>query len=142
MPCRRTSKTGAHTHVVNCHRIHYDLDYARNVEGCPGLLVHSPLTMILMLDLFRREIPDARGESFDLRAVAQVYDTMDFSIHGAPGDEPEHCKLWAMTCDGALAMTADVLSAAGRTSRRRFPCGFPLHPFDAPHLKFATRRSA
>ena len=94
--------------TMNCHRIHYDLDYAREVEGCPGLLVHGPLTMTLMLDLFRREMPDARIESFDLRAVAPVYDTMDFSVHGARGDEPGKCTLWAMTGEGALAMTADV----------------------------------
>ena len=94
--------------TMNCHRIHYDKDYAREVEGCPGLLVHGPLTMTLMLDLFRREMPDAWIEAFDLRAVAPVYDTMDFSIHGAPGAEPGRCTLWAMTGDGALAMTADV----------------------------------
>ena len=94
--------------TMNCHRIHYDLDYARDVEACPGLLVHGPLTMTLMLDLFRREMPGAWIESFDLRAVAPVYDTTVFSVHGAPGDEPGKCKLWAMTGDGALAMTADV----------------------------------
>ena len=94
--------------TMNSHRIHYDRDYVRDVEGYPGLLVHGPLTMTLMLDLFRREMPDAAIDSFDLRAVAPVYDTMDFSVHGAPGDEPGKCTLWAMTGEGALAMAADV----------------------------------
>ena len=96
---------------MNSHRIHYDKDYVRDVEGYPGLLVHGPLTMTFMLDLFRREMPDAMIDSFDLRAVAPVYDTMDFSVHGAPGDEPGRCELWAMTGEGALAMTADVNSS-------------------------------
>ena len=94
--------------TMNSHRIHYDKDYVRDEEGYPGLLVHGPLTMTLMLDLFRRELPDATMKSFSLRAVSPVYDTMDYSVHGAPGDDGT-CKLWAMTGDGALAMTADVV---------------------------------
>ncbi len=27
----------------NGHRIHYDMDYVREVEGYPGLIVHGPL---------------------------------------------------------------------------------------------------
>ena len=93
--------------TMNSHRIHYDKDYVRDVEGYAGLLVYGPLTMTLMLDLFRREKPGATIEYFDLRAVSPVYDTMDFSVHGAPGEDGS-CKLWAMTGEGGLAMTADV----------------------------------
>lgn len=35
----------------NGHRIHYDLDHVRQVEGYPGLLVHGPLQATLMLGL-------------------------------------------------------------------------------------------
>ena len=66
------------------HKIHYDKDYVRDVEGYPGLLVHGPLTMTLMLDLFRRENFGATMTSLDLRAVSPIYDTTDFSVHGAP----------------------------------------------------------
>lgn len=97
--------------TMNSHRIHYDKDYVRDEEGYPGLLVHGPLTMTMMLDLFRREMPSATIQSFDLRAVSPVYDTMDFSVHGARGEDGT-CKLWAMTGDGALAMSADVIYAA------------------------------
>ncbi|MEE2995851.1 MAG: MaoC family dehydratase N-terminal domain-containing protein [Pseudomonadota bacterium] len=92
--------------TMNSHRIHYDKDYVRDVEGYPGLLVHGPLTMTLMLDLFRSEMQGATMTSLDLRAVSPVYDTMDFSVHGVSGDDGT-CRLWAMT-DGAMAMTADV----------------------------------
>ena len=94
--------------TMNSHRIHYDKDYVRDVEGYPGLLVHGPLTMTMMLDLFRRELPQATMKTLDLRAVSPVYDTMDFTVHGAPGAEAGTCRLWAMTGDGALAMQADV----------------------------------
>jgi len=33
----------------NAHRIHYDRDYATQVEGYPGLVVHGPLLALLML---------------------------------------------------------------------------------------------
>ena len=96
--------------TMNSHRIHYDRDYVRDVEGHPGLLVHGPLTMTLMLELFRREMPNATLTSMDLRAVAPIYDIADFSVHGAPRDDG--CLLWAMTGAGALAMTAEVTHTA------------------------------
>ena len=36
--------------TFNGHRIHYDLDYAKNVEGYDGLVFHGPLTATLLLD--------------------------------------------------------------------------------------------
>ena len=95
--------------TMNSHRIHYDRDYVREVEGYPGLVVHGPLLMMLMLDLFRRERPDARVTSLDVRAVSPVYDVADFSVHGKPNDAANTCKLWTATASGALAMEADVV---------------------------------
>ena len=36
--------------TFNAHRIHYDLPYARDEEGYPGLVVHGPLTATLLLN--------------------------------------------------------------------------------------------
>lgn len=36
--------------TFNAHRIHYDLPYAREVEGYAGLVVHGPLTASLLLN--------------------------------------------------------------------------------------------
>ncbi|MDB5430846.1 MAG: hypothetical protein JWP35_1962 [Caulobacter sp.] len=41
--------------TFNAHRIHYDLAYARDVEGYPGLVVNGGLTSLMLLELFRRE---------------------------------------------------------------------------------------
>lgn len=38
----------------NAHRIHYDIDYARNIEKYPGLLLQGSLTVTLVL----RSLPD------------------------------------------------------------------------------------
>ena len=43
--------------TANAHRIHYDHPYATGVEGYPDLVVHGPLTAVLLAELARR-----RGE--------------------------------------------------------------------------------
>ena len=45
--------------TFNGHRIHYDRRYVTEVEGYPGLVVHGPLIATLLLDLLRREQPQA-----------------------------------------------------------------------------------
>lgn len=42
--------------TANSHRIHYDLEYVRNVEGYPNLIVHGPLQAILLADLATRHL--------------------------------------------------------------------------------------
>lgn len=37
--------------TFNAHRIHYDLDYARDVEKYPGLVVHGPLQATVMMQM-------------------------------------------------------------------------------------------
>lgn len=92
--------------TFNGHRIHYDRAYATGDEGYPGLLVHGPLTATLLLDLCRRELPQARISRFECRAVRPILDTGPFTVAGRP--DGQSAELWALDSDGALAMTADV----------------------------------
>ena len=39
--------------IYNAHRIHYDRDYCRDVEGYPGLLTHGPLQALAMAEAAR-----------------------------------------------------------------------------------------
>ncbi|MGE0747745.1 MAG: MaoC family dehydratase N-terminal domain-containing protein [Rhodospirillales bacterium] len=94
--------------TMNSHRIHYDLDYVRDVEKYPGLLFHGPLTMVMLLDLFRREKPQAELKTFKVRAVSPLYHTADFTVEGEPAADGRSAKLWAMNPAGALAMQADA----------------------------------
>jgi 3-methylfumaryl-CoA hydratase len=93
--------------TFNGHRIHYDRRYATAVEGYPGLVVHGPLIATLLLDLLRRERPDARVERFAFKAVAPVFDTAPFELCGRLDGERD-VKLWACTADGRLAMDASA----------------------------------
>ena len=45
--------------TFNAHRIHYDRPYATGEEGYPGLVVHGPLTAMLLLNLVRENTPRA-----------------------------------------------------------------------------------
>ena len=94
--------------TMNSHRIHYDRGYVTETEGYPGLLVHGPLTAVLLLDLFRREMPRATLGSFDVQAARPLYDIHDFSVEGAPGEDGVSAGLWARDHTGALAMSAEV----------------------------------
>jgi 3-methylfumaryl-CoA hydratase len=92
--------------TFNGHRIHYDQPFCTKTEGYDGLVVHGPLLATLMMDLLRREMPDATVETFEFRAIATVFDTHDFSVHGQPEPNGKTIKLWVRRHDGALAMTA------------------------------------
>lgn len=92
--------------TFNGHRIHYDQPFCVNSEGYKGLVVHGPLLATLLLDLLRREKPDATVKSFEFRAVSTIFDNETFSVHGAAEKDGKTFHLWARRQDGALAMQA------------------------------------
>lgn len=57
--------------TFNAHRIHYDLPYARG-EGYPSLVVHGPLTAVLLADLVTRET-GAGLRHFSFRAQSAFF---------------------------------------------------------------------
>lgn len=92
--------------TFNGHRIHYDQPFCTGTEGYEGLVVHGPLLATMLMDLLRREMPNATVETFEFRAVSTVFDTHEFSVHGQPEPGGKTIKLWIRRHDGALAMTA------------------------------------
>lgn len=98
--------------TFNGHRIHYDRPYATEVEGYPGLVVHSPLIALMLFDLLRDNVPDAELAQFAFRAVKPTFDTTPFLICGRPGDDLNTAQLWARHLDGTLAMEATAMLRA------------------------------
>jgi 3-methylfumaryl-CoA hydratase len=96
--------------TFNGHRIHYDRKYVTEVEGYPGLIVHGPLIATLLMDLLRRQQPQARVRRFQFRAVRPTYDIHPFSVHGQPSDDGKSVHLWGRDHEGYLTMdaTADL----------------------------------
>jgi 3-methylfumaryl-CoA hydratase len=93
--------------TFNGHRIHYDRRYATETEGYPGLVVHGPLIATLLLDLLRRQMPEAQVARLEFRAASPLFDTGPFKVNGKP-DDGKMVALWASSADGNLAMTASV----------------------------------
>jgi 3-methylfumaryl-CoA hydratase len=93
--------------TFNGHRIHYDRSYVTEVEGYPGLIVHGPLIATLLLDLLRRERPQARVEDFEFKAMSPLFDIHAFEVCGKELGDGRY-TLWARDHSGALAMQASV----------------------------------
>ena len=104
--------------TFNGHRIHYDRRYVTGVEGYPGLIVHGPLIATLLVDLLRREKPEATLLRFEFRAVRPTFavgDDAPFKLHGRP-DLAENVdgktfSLWGEDADGWLTMQATATLA-------------------------------
>ncbi|MEV5834553.1 mesaconyl-C4 CoA hydratase [Nocardia sp. NPDC052112] len=60
--------------TYNGHRIHYDRDYARDVEGYPGLLVHGPLQALAMAEAARAVHRYTGDQVFDYRLRSPLFD--------------------------------------------------------------------
>ena len=92
--------------TFNSHRIHYDHPYATGEEGYPGLVVHGPLTATLLLDLCRRELPDAGIAVFDYKASRPLFAGSPVILTGTPSPDGSKAALQALNADGAIAMAA------------------------------------
>jgi 3-methylfumaryl-CoA hydratase len=78
------------------HRIHYDLDYARTVEGYPNLIVHGPLQAIMLADLVTRRLRRPLM-GFEFRLQKPVF--VDAPFYCAAREE--NGKVLAQTLDAA-----------------------------------------
>jgi 3-methylfumaryl-CoA hydratase len=87
--------------TYNAHRIHYDRDFARDVEGYPGLLTHGPLQALAMAEAARAAgragaLAGDRGDSgnaagrgerfFDYRLVSPLFDHQGLIVSAVPGE--------------------------------------------------------
>ncbi|EFL87550.1 MaoC family dehydratase N-terminal domain-containing protein [Ahrensia sp. R2A130] len=84
------------------HRIHYDIDYTRDVEGYPGLVVHGPLSVALLTDMAVAQNPQRRLRSFDIRAHSPIF--CGDPVHLELCDDGDAVTSWARTEDGTLSM--------------------------------------
>lgn len=89
--------------TFNAHRIHYDRPYARSEEGYPGLVVHGPLTAVLLAQLVAEHTE--RGiAAFRFRGKAPLFDMHPFQLLGRP--EGRRVELEVRGPDGQTTQTA------------------------------------
>jgi len=92
--------------TFNGHRIHYDRKYVTEVEGYPGLIVHGPLIATLLMDLVRRNLPEADVAAFRFKAVRPTFDLHPFRVNGQLQEDGKTIRLWAEDHEGWLTMDA------------------------------------
>jgi 3-methylfumaryl-CoA hydratase len=93
--------------TFNGHRIHYDLDYTREVEKYPGLVVHGPLQALSMLEAARRWQPGALPTNYSFRGVRPLFHFEPLTVV-ATAVEGGHQQLATVNGDGHACMLATV----------------------------------
>lgn len=87
--------------TFNGHRIHYDLDYAKEVEGYDGLVVHGPLLAQLLMLKAEKELGPLG--TFAFRATSPLMHT----------EEAFLCRqgrqMWVRGPDGRQCMSAEAV---------------------------------
>lgn len=86
--------------TFNGHRIHYDLDYAKDVEGYDGLVVHGPLLAQRLMLLAEQELGPLKGFSFRATSPLMHTETGAFCR--------KRTKLWVRGPDGRQCMQAEA----------------------------------
>ncbi len=92
--------------TFNGHRIHYDKDYCRDIEGYPGLVFHGPLSGTLLFELAVQANPANMISHYSFRAVSPLFDTASIVFSGKW--EGEKMVLWANAVDGGVGVLAEA----------------------------------
>ncbi|MDG4596286.1 MAG: MaoC family dehydratase N-terminal domain-containing protein [Candidatus Contendobacter sp.] len=93
--------------TFNSHRIHYDLQYATQVEKYPGLVMHGPLQALLLLESAKRNNPGRKPANYSFRAMRPLFDFDQASVCGRPRPDGGH-ELYTANSDGNIAMQATI----------------------------------
>lgn len=91
--------------TFNAHRIHYDLPYATQVEGYPGLVVHGPL-IAMRLCAFAETVAGGSLASFSFRGEAPSFVGQEVRLIGER--DGRNITVRAERADGVTAMIANA----------------------------------
>lgn len=92
--------------TANSHRIHYDYEYARSVEGYPGLVVHGPLQASWLAAHARTLRPGARLASIAFRNTHPAFHSDTLSFIGWTASDGHHLQV--RDGRGVICMTASA----------------------------------
>jgi 3-methylfumaryl-CoA hydratase len=99
--------------TFNGHRIHYDADYCRTVEGYPGLVVHGPLIATLLLGHVENTVaPGAFIRAFEFRALRPTFHLTAFHLHAeALGHPDSSISVWSTNNVGEVGLDGCITLA-------------------------------
>jgi hydroxyacyl-ACP dehydratase HTD2-like protein with hotdog domain len=97
--------------TFNAHGIHLDPRYAREVEGHRNLLLHGPLSLVLMLSVLRSQLKE--GEMvlrFDYRNLAPLYAEEELKICVRKDtDKEDKYDVWIEGKEGGYAVKGSAV---------------------------------
>lgn len=105
--------------TFNAHLIHLDQSYCREVEGHRNLLVHGPLSLVLMLSILQSQLKE--GEmitSFTYRNLAPLYaqEKMRVCLR-RDGEDGKKYEVWIEGMTGGYAVKGSA--TVGETEQLR-----------------------
>lgn len=99
--------------TFNPHKIHYSLPWARDVEGHKDVVVHGPLNLISILDLWRdtqsKKVADPTlvvPRRISYRATSPLYAGDEYSVKLQ--EEEDRAMVQIIGMNGVVAMKADI----------------------------------
>ncbi|KAL8706761.1 MAG: hypothetical protein Q9225_007917 [Loekoesia sp. 1 TL-2023] len=113
--------------TFNAHRIHLDQAYCRDVEGHRNLLVHGPLSLVLMLEFLHTCLSDESRKAqekpgyihhVEYRCLAPLYAEEELKVCVRRKDI-RVWDTWIEGPDGGLAVRGTVTTVAERPHRKR-----------------------
>lgn len=98
--------------TFNAHRIHYDLPYARDIEGYPALVMNGGLTALLLVEAARPHLPRP-VVTCAARAMSPLFVDQRIALNGRIAGD--NATLWASGPDDGLAYRVDLTLTGGGT---------------------------
>lgn len=111
--------------TFNAHSIHLDKQYCRELEGHRNLLVHGPLSLILMTEFLRGHLANISSdkgldasnaefiEEIEYKNIAPLYAEEEMRLCARNSKQGEW-ELWIEGRDGGLAVRALAITSAAR----------------------------
>ena len=98
--------------TFNAHSIHLDARYCQDVEGHRHLLVHGPLSFLLLVTLLQKQLAkDGGGERVtfvEYRNLAPLYAYEPLKLCGRRAEAPGKWDVWAETPSGGIAVKGTI----------------------------------
>jgi 3-methylfumaryl-CoA hydratase len=91
--------------TFNAHRIHYDLPFARDIEGYPALVMNGGLTALLLVETARPHLPGPIA-GYAARAMSPLFVGARTHFNGRLAGDT--AALWASGPEGGVAYRVDV----------------------------------
>lgn len=97
--------------TFNAHSIHLDPRYCREVEGYRNLLVHGPLTLVLMLSVLRSQLKAGeKVKTFDYKNLVPLYANESLKVCvRKDGTREDKYEVWIEGREGGYAVKGNAV---------------------------------